>query len=80
MQKSKTFIYYAGWSIFWIIVLAGAIWFSVETKTFRFTAPIMFITFIGYAFYVMLKTKPELSTKHNLDDHCDEKCDCKEAK
>ncbi len=63
MQNLKNVLYYVGWSVFWIAILIGAIWFSVETKTFRFTAPIMFLCFIGYAFYAMLKTKPALPTE-----------------
>jgi hypothetical protein len=58
MQTFKNIFYYIGWSIFWVAILVGAIWFSVETKMIRFTAPILFLFFIGYAFYAMLKTKP----------------------
>lgn len=61
MKNLKTLLYYAGWSIFWLAILVGAIWFSVETKMIRFTAPLLFLSFIGYAFYAMLKTRPSVS-------------------
>jgi len=75
MQTSKTILYYVGWSIFWIAILVGTIWFSVETKMIRFTAPLLFLSFIGYAFYAMLKTKPELPTEENQSPTQDTKSD-----
>jgi hypothetical protein len=75
MKSLKTFLFYSGWSIFWFVLLIGAIWFSVETKMFRFLAPILFLSFIGYAFYAMLKTKPSPPTDEKQSPTSDTKSD-----
>ena len=78
MKHVKSVLFYGGWSIFWLAILVGAIWFSIETKTFRFLAPALFLSFIGYAFYAMLKTRPAPPTEEKQSPTSDTKSDADE--
>lgn len=61
MQKLKNVLFYSWWINFWsIILLVTAI---VNWRVCVRILPLVFVAFVGYAFYTMLVTRPPLPSE-----------------
>lgn len=58
MQKFKNLVFYSWWLNYWLILLIAVSIFNWRVVVRA--APIFILAFVGYAFYVMLKTKPSV--------------------
>lgn len=62
-MSKPNILFYSWWINFWVVLLVVVVLW--DRPMLRFIGPMAFIAFIGYAFYVMLSTRPAPPTNQD---------------